>query len=307
MGGAGVGFIGAIAAIACVPPAMAQPGTEEQHARARLVSEHLALVPGQTNSIAITFELDPHWHLYWKGQNDSGFAPKFEITVAPAMPVGDIQWPAPKRNILPGKILDHIYEDRVTLILPVDVPKEATGSVKFLARGEWLVCMEACVPGTADLTLTIPVGGPDAGKPSPDAPLFAAARERLPKAFPKKNAPVSVEFRDGVFVIKSSAAKHMAFYPAEDCVTLTDAIKDGATDKGELDLRLAEFPMSARLKGVLDLNPPRKDRKDPGKPAVYWVDFPIAAPGAGPAPAPGLRAPNPTPPTPPTPAPAKGP
>lgn len=290
----GVWRMGAVFVVAAVSTAAAQPGGDEpEHARPKLVSEAQALEPGKTNSIALTFEIDPHWHLYWKGQNDSGFAPKIEVIAPPAVKVGEAQWPAPQRNILPGNILDHIYENRVTLILPVEIPKDARDEVTFEVKCDWLVCMESCIPGTTDLTLTLPVGGPNAGKPTPDAPLFAAARERLPQPLPKEKSPVSVEFRDGVFVLKSSTAKNMAFYPAEDCAKLSDAIADGATDKGALNLRLAEFPMTARLKGVLDLNPRQKGQKGPppGKPMLYWVDLPIAAPGGGPTAAPGLQAP----------------
>jgi DsbC/DsbD-like thiol-disulfide interchange protein len=285
-------WMGATTIAAAVSTAAAQPGDQErEHARARLVAETLAFEPGKTGSIAVTFEMDPHWHLYWKGQNDSGFAPKIEVTASPALSVGEPRWPAPKRNVLPGNILDHIYENRVTLILPVDVPKDAKGEVTFKAQCEWLVCMESCVPGTADLTLTVPVGGPDAGKPGPDAALFAAARERLPQPLPRDNPPISADFRDGVFILKAGSTRNMAFYPAEDCAKLTDAIADGATDKGVLKLRLAEFPMTARLKGVVDLNPPQKGQKGTptGKPMLYWVDLPIAAPGGA---APGLQAPK---------------
>jgi len=269
--------------------AAAQPGDEErEHARPRLVSESLALVAGKTNSIAVTFELDPHWHLYWKGQNDTGFAPKLDITTAPAMSVGEVQWPAPRRNVLPGSMLDHIYEGRLTLIVPVEVPKEATGSAAISVHCEWMVCMEACMPGSTDLTLSVPIGGPDAGKPGPDAALFPAAREPAPKPLPKENQAVSIDFRDGVFVIKSSTNKNLAFYPAEDSVKLTDAIADAVTDKGVLNLHLAEFPMTARLKGILDLSPPTPSKagepkgQPPVKPTIFWVDIPIAAPAGGP-------------------------
>jgi DsbC/DsbD-like thiol-disulfide interchange protein len=284
----------AAAAATVVSGALAQPEDQAEHARPRLVSEFKALEPGKTNSIAVTFDIDPHWHLYWKGRNDSGFAPNFTVTGPPGYTIRQPQWPAPKRNILPGNILDHIYEGRLTLILPVEVPKDASGSATFKASGEWLVCMEACIPGSAELTLTVPIGGPEAGKPGPDAARFAETRERTPKPLPKESSPVSIEFRDGVFIIKSSSVKNLAFYPAEDCVKLTDAIADGATDKGVLSLHLAEFPMEARLKGVIDLNPPNPKESKPGTPTIHWVDIPIAAPGGGggPGKAPeGLKAP----------------
>jgi thiol:disulfide interchange protein DsbD len=279
---------GVMAVAAAATTAAAQPGEmEHAHARPRLVSEVAALEPGKTGSIAVTFEIDPHWHLYWKGQNDSGFAPRIEVTTSPALHVGEPRWPAPRRNILPGNILDHIYENRVTLIIPVEVPADATGAATFRASCEWLVCMESCVPGSADLTLTVPIGGPEAGTPGPEAPLFAAARARTPVPLPATDPPVRVEFRDGVFIITSTAAatRRMAFYPAEDGVKLSDAIADGATDTGALHLHLAEFPMTARLAGVLDLNPPRKGETvaPQGAPTLFWVDLPIAAAGAAPA------------------------
>jgi DsbC/DsbD-like thiol-disulfide interchange protein len=251
---------------------------DRPHARARLISESVALSPGQINHLAVTFDIDEGWHLYWNGRNDTGFAPQITISCPEGFTIGQPQWPAPTRHVMPGGILDHIFEHRLTLIYPVTVPAEARHTARFRGSGEWLVCKTACIPGDGEFTLEVSVGGPDAGKAGPDAGLFAEARERHPRPLPKDDPPVSLTLGGDGVTIKSRTAKDLAFYPSDDCAKLKDAILDAATKKGSLTLRLDDWSMSARVKGILEVRPPNG-----AKPQLYLIDYPIASPGGAPA------------------------
>src|SRR4051812_22252125 len=102
-------------------PALAGGGSEDR-VRLSLVSEKTAIIPGQVNWIGIQYEIADGWHLYWNGQNDAGSP----MEVTPALPdgftAGDLLWPAPKRHLSDGPLLDHVYEKRVVLLLPVTAP-----------------------------------------------------------------------------------------------------------------------------------------------------------------------------------------
>ena len=95
------------------------------HAKAEILFEHEAVSPGMTTRLAIHLDLDPHWHVYWNGRNDTGFPVTPEFDLPPGWSTGEIRWPAPKRHVSDGAILDHIYEDTATLIVPVEVGDQA--------------------------------------------------------------------------------------------------------------------------------------------------------------------------------------
>lgn len=248
-----------LAAAAAAGPAVAQPAAEAEHARPSLVSEYTALVPGRENWVGITFEIDPHWHLYWNGVNDSGMA----VKVAPELPegfkAGALLWPAPKRLVSPGDILDHIYEDRVTLLMPVHVPADAApGSKATLAAGlEWLVCHDICLPGDARVSLTLPIASPGQSPVgSKHAALFKEARERLPKPSEEAGSALEVGWEDGSAVVTFRDAKALAFYPAAESVELVDPIASATAETDRLTMEY-EMPESGqpRLVGVLEVTP----------------------------------------------------
>jgi DsbC/DsbD-like thiol-disulfide interchange protein len=266
--------------IACATFAMAQPD-EREHARARLVSEHKALVPGKTAWLALDFEIDPEWHLYWNGVNDSGLPPKLNPSFPAGYKAGDLLWPAPKRHVQPGDILDHIYEKQVTLMFPVEVPKDAQPGteVEFKASPEWLVCHDVCLPGSADVSLKVKVGNPgDAPETGPQASLFAKARERHAKAAPKESPPFNISIAEDHATIQVIGASEVTFYPLLDGVALPKLLKQGTAKGDRLQLEFQNDPAKpARLKGVLEAKP-----QGGGTPRIWAVDVALenkASPG----------------------------
>lgn len=137
--------------------------------KARLISERVRLVPGQEAWLGVTFEIRPKWHLYWNGLNETGGPPEVALTLPAGFTAGKIVWPAPMRHVLGGDILDHIYEKRVTLLIPVRVPASAEpgSTARFQAALTWMVCEEVCVLGETSVSLGLPVGEPGAGDPPP--------------------------------------------------------------------------------------------------------------------------------------------
>jgi len=57
-------------------------------------------------------------------------------------------------------------------------------SVELRVSAEWLVCKESCLPGKANLVLSLPVVETERGGPSADAGLFELTRRRIPSALP---------------------------------------------------------------------------------------------------------------------------
>jgi DsbC/DsbD-like thiol-disulfide interchange protein len=172
----------------------------QQHAMVSLVAERSAAVPGQTLSVGLRFELDPHWHIYWRNPGDSGGPPTIEWKLPEGFQAGEFEWPAPRRIAVGETVVNYGYEADVLLPLTLRVPASAKPGTQVDLAGhvKYLICSELCVPAKADVKLTIPIAasnaasGADGAKgasgaaaaPSPSAPLFADARKRTPQPAP---------------------------------------------------------------------------------------------------------------------------
>ena len=162
-------------------PAQLKPyGLPDQpHARAELLADVTAIEPGRPFALGIRYEMDPEWHIYWRNSGDVGLRTQLDWILPEGFAAGPLQWPVPER-VEAGGLISYAYHDEVILFAEVTPPPDLTAGepVTLRAHSEWLVCRVECVPGEADLELTLPVGEPS---PSAAAPLFAAARARLPE------------------------------------------------------------------------------------------------------------------------------
>ncbi|MBC7833508.1 MAG: hypothetical protein H7Y88_00220 [Phycisphaerales bacterium] len=253
---------------------------DQPHARARLISEHSAIIAGQATTLGVTFEIDEHWHLYWDGQSDSGLPPRIKLKLPEGFTAGPVQWPAPKRLVVPGPMLDYVYEDRVTLLIPLQASTMvATGSTaEIKADLEWLVCKDVCVGGEATLSLALPIlsAGQDVVLSSDVKTLFAQARNRLPRQWPMDASAPKLEWSEDRLIIRAADAKKLAFYAGNDGVPLADAVTQGEAMGDTLALNL-DWPSGAgsspRVRGVLELWP--RDAASPSTTMLYAVDLPV--------------------------------
>lgn len=243
-------------------PAAAQRDEEGDIVLARLVAERTALVPGRPAWLGLTFQMREGWHLYWNGLSDSGGPILSRLSLPPGYAKdGPMLWPAPRRYLQPGDILDHIYERRVTLLIPVRVPADARpgSTAEFTADLEWLVCRQVCLPGDARVSLTLPVA--EQAGPSLDAHLFREARARIPVSPPP--GKLAMTRRSEALTLSVPGASGLAFYPMEGCARLVDLITDGEVEGDRLALRVRDA--GARVVGVLEI------RRDPSGEALWWL------------------------------------
>lgn len=138
------------------------------HVKASLVSADAAVQPGRPVTLALRLVHDPHWHTYWINPG-TGLVTQLEWKLPPGWKAGEIQWPAPivlrdKSNTVVGNGYEGDLLLPVTLTPPADLKPGAT--VELKANATWLMCQDVCMPGDADVALTLPVV---AGAPAPDA------------------------------------------------------------------------------------------------------------------------------------------
>ena len=148
---------------------------------AKLVSAQAAVVPGRSLEVGVLLDMAPGWHTYWAYSGDAGLPTKIDWSLPEGFSAGPIQWPTPKGLLEPGDIQTYAYGGRVLLIVNIAVPSDAQGEAKLQAKVSWLACREMCVPGSAEVELTLPVAGAS-GLANPS--LFSTFRAQLPAASP---------------------------------------------------------------------------------------------------------------------------
>jgi thiol:disulfide interchange protein DsbD len=151
------------------------------HATAELVAERLHARPGERFTLALRLEHEAGWHTYWKNPGDSGMPTRIAWTLPEGVTAGPIAWPMPER-IPVGPLTNYGYGGEVLLLTDLEVPRDwpAGRPIAVLAKAEWLICKEICLPGGTTLSLELPTASGVAEADSRWGPAIAAARREIP-------------------------------------------------------------------------------------------------------------------------------
>jgi len=147
---------------------------------AELVSENKTLVPGTTNTVAIRLEMEDHWHTYWENPGDSGLPTTVDWTLPDGITAGPLQWPVPQW-INYFDMITFAYEEEVFLLVDLEVSEDFKigNTVDLAASVSWLACKEACIPGSADLKLSLQLS--KESESSSFGSAIASTRKALPQ------------------------------------------------------------------------------------------------------------------------------
>ena len=188
------------------------PSSAAQLVRIRATADVEAISPGSTFHLAFVFDLEPHWHIYWRNPGASGMATEIDIVAPRGFEVGTPLFPRPVvfRDEMGAT---YGYERRVVLFVPVKAPAEITeDAVRFDANIVYLVCRKMCLMGMEDRSVELPIArGTPAHRTDGTLETF---RARLPKPI-KKLKGVTARFDGETLAIDGPAPtnKPVAFYP----------------------------------------------------------------------------------------------
>jgi thiol:disulfide interchange protein len=170
------------AALLCATGARAAPVAAE-HVEAELIAEQTGWLPGSTQWVALRLKPEQGWHTYWRNPGDSGLPTTLQWTLPAGFKAGDIVWPWPHMEKL-GDLTNYGYSGETLHLVPITVPAKVQGTEATLkATAKWLVCKDICIPGTAELALTLPVKEIATADPT-WGPSFEQAREHMPRDEP---------------------------------------------------------------------------------------------------------------------------
>jgi DsbC/DsbD-like thiol-disulfide interchange protein len=241
-------------------------------AHVRLIWDGNPIRPGHTLWVGALFQLDPGWHIYWQNPGDSGEPPRIQWKLPSELHGGAILWPRP---VLLGKgsVRDYGYEGQVLLMTPLQTPPNlpATTPVEIAATVKYIVCREICIPGKADLTLSIPQLSQTTAQPASWRELFQRTRAQLPNPLPPY-LKVSATSTGGNFVLVlegAAATDEMRFFPIEPGVIENSAAQSVTSNGSVVRLTLKKSEQLAKplstLRGVIVLDGNR----------AYKIDVPV--------------------------------
>lgn len=269
--------------LAAASPGFAQRASDGPqqgpHTYLTLLSNRKSLVPGSHIWVGVWFQMEKGWHVYWENPGDSGEPPKIQWQVPAGFHMGAIEWPAPQKLTAPS-IVDYGYENEVLLFAPLNVPANLGdgGSVTVGAKVNWLVCREMCIPGEAQLSLTLPVSSKVKGfkgtASSVDVAELINARAEVPKAQLATWKVYATNEKDDFLLTVETGKQESAatFFPLEAEQINNDAKQTATPFSRGVRLRLQKsdglLKPIARLRGVLELGPGR----------AYEISAPVDAP-----------------------------
>lgn len=220
--------------------------------RAVLLADSTAVVPGKNMRLGILLHLAPGWHVYWRNPGDAGLATSLKWKLPEGFSAGPIEWPLPKRIVEPGDLMVFGYKDRVLLPVEINVPQTIEeAEVTFEVQADWLVCEKICIPGSAEISLTLPV---EPATVPQNQELFREALAAQPSVDPPPFA-TKWSFADRAWNLQlgdlPAWAEKADFLPFENIVPEPGHADGGAVRDGEASLRI---PTTAELRGILVLH-----------------------------------------------------
>jgi DsbC/DsbD-like thiol-disulfide interchange protein len=267
----------AAAALLSCAASLRAAGTPIPHGTLELVSENQWIAPGHTIHLGLHFQLDKGWHIYWVNPGDSGEPPRVKWQLPADVKADEIEWPTPRR-LGTSNIVDFGYEDDVMLLVPLHAGTGAAalgpgdGSAQIRGEVKVLICREMCIPGKAQVSLTLPVKSQPPAPDTQTAELFAAARKALPQRAPGSWRISVTDARDS-FALTAKLGQHIvqaSFFPLEESQIKDAAPQQFAAVPGGFHLTLQKSDQLlkpvARLKGVLVLAGDRG----------YIIDVPVS-------------------------------
>lgn len=134
---------------------------EEDHVSAHLIANTKAIVPGQDFKLGVKLTMQPGWHTYYKDSGDAGIPTKIIWQLPPGFHAHNLYWQKPQHFNDAG-IITYGYSQQTIIATDISPPPQLQEkNIDFRANVKWLSCKEICLPGKADIQLSLPVANAD--------------------------------------------------------------------------------------------------------------------------------------------------
>jgi thiol:disulfide interchange protein DsbD len=229
---------------------------------ASLVAETASIQQGRSFAVALHMVQEPRWHTYWINPG-TGLATSLTWSLPDGWKASDIQWPAPEAlTDDTGAITGNGYEGELFLpviLTPTEDLKSGT-KVELKAAVSWLMCKDVCMPGSAEISLTLPISA-EAPKADPIwGERIRAVLAALPRLDPDWSVTANRDTGNVTFTVEptrplSHKPQGLHFFSADGYVATELPQKVTEDGKGGLVLTLPISPDGPkdppRLRGIL--------------------------------------------------------
>lgn len=225
---------------------------------AELIADVKSVQPGKNFTAAVKLVMNDGWHTYWRNPGDAGLATSIKWDLPDGFIAGNIKWPFPHEFDAEG-VVSFGYEEEVLLFVEITPPSDLkSNEITLKASVNWLECKVACLPGNADLSLTLPVENKAIVNKN-NLELFRNFKNMLPK---DDNEFTLEAVKEGdVIILKSGnvkKAESIKFFPYDESVYDYEAPDNLNINNGtaELTLYLARMRVKTpeNVNGILVIN-----------------------------------------------------
>ncbi len=225
-----------------------QTANGEEITKVKLLADTTGVEGGKPFHLGFHFELLEKWHLYWRFPGSAGYP----LTVtAWELPAG---WTAaPVEFPLPHKVVDQYkqtlfaYEHEVMFPVKITPPEKLEGGpFKLRVKLKWQVCADTCIPGNAELEITLPAG---AAAPA-NGDLFKTWLAELPQTSEPPTKDVKFNFAEKKLSVRIGGLPpetEVEFFPIppKDFRGLFEIEKETTVEKAADGARIAQFPFDS--------------------------------------------------------------
>jgi len=127
--------------------------------RVELVSDVSSIAPDEAFGVGLQMDMDDGWHTYWLNSGDSGLPTRMEWVLPEGFTAGETHWPYPKRFDYSGRLTGYGYDGTILLLTQIKAPEniKVGEDHQIRAKISWLSCREICIPGKAELSISLGV------------------------------------------------------------------------------------------------------------------------------------------------------
>lgn len=176
----------------------------DKNVEVQLISSVTTIKPGEPFTVALKFTIDPTWHTYWINPGDAGKPTVLKLDLPAGFTASELQFPIPKKFIVDygfgARFGGFGYEKEVLHTMVITPPADLAVGSEVVIKGlaDWLMCdPNTCVPGKANLTLSLRTGAESVA--SPVAGTLAELSTKLPQ---KVNWPTEVDMANSLISAK---------------------------------------------------------------------------------------------------------
>jgi thiol:disulfide interchange protein DsbD len=227
-----------------------------------LLADRATIRPGESFSLGVRLSIESDWHVYWENHGDSGLPTRVKVTGPAGFTLGEPRFPGPEREVAEGDIVCYVHRGEILLVVDGRAPDtlpDGMAMAAFSAEASWLVCTEACYPGSGRAALELPLAAAEAPVRLVDEERFAKARARLPKPWtelPGATLAWSGDDRHPVLTVRVENAGDLELFPLG---SETTSLEERSLERegsacwltARLRFRKADTEPAPRLRGVL--------------------------------------------------------